>query len=325
MRAGLRGVEDLAAGVALGRAVVTHRGLLALPRSERAAEPTAGPPGEVDHRGGVQRDLEPGQRVGKPGGVGGEGVGGRVPRQLTAGELLGYQIADVALVLDRNAQRSRRSPELVPRRIESAANRPCSGVRRPEDRGLVAGIEGADPTVRTDQARRLADIGEAQVAVSGPTERLVLVQDRADNQLCAGVGAVKDLAVGEVLAVPGPNSEDLALATAHHRRGPAGGVPRLIDRVCGVALRGGQGGRHHQCRGRRQDGDTERQAPSRPTERITQPTVPKPRHPDLPRSVVMARKGDMHKESHKSASANHDTLHRCPRNPNRDRTRIESK
>ena len=325
MRAGLRGVEDLAAGVALGRAVVAHRGLLALPRSERAAEPAAGPPGEVDHRGGVQRDLEPGQCVGQPGGVGGKGVGGRVPRQLAAGELLGHQIADVALVLDRNAQRSRRSPELVPRRIEGAANRPGAGVRRPEDRGLVAGIEGADPTVRTDQTRRLADIGEAQVAVSRPTERLVLIQDRADNQLCPGVGAVKDLAVGEVLAVSRPDREDLALTTAHHRRGPAGGVPRLIDRICGVALRGGQGGRHHQCRGRRHDGDTECQAPSRPTERIPQPTVPKPHHADLPRPVLMAKSCYIDKESHKSAQANHDTLHRCPRNPNRDRTRIESK
>ena len=246
--AGLRGVEDLAAGVPLGRPVVTDRGLLALPRPQWSAKAATGPPREVDHGGGVQGNLKAGQAVGQPRRIGGEGIAGPIPRHLTAGELLTHQVAVVTLVLDWHSQRPGRAAEFVPGGIDGAADGPRAGIGGPEDRRLVAGAERTHPAVRSDQAGDHVDVREAEIAVGGATERLVFVQDRPVQQVRAGGGFEEDLAVGELLAVSGAHLVDVAVLAAYHRTGSAGGVPGRVDRVGGVALRRGERGGHHQCR-----------------------------------------------------------------------------
>ncbi len=209
--AGLRRVEDLPAGVSLGRPVVADRGLLTLWRPQGTAEAATGSPGEIDQRRGVQGNLETGEAVGETGRVGGEGVGDAVPGQLAAGERLAHQVTVVALVSDRHAQRTGGATEGVPGHVDRTANGPRAGFGCPEDRGLIAAIEGADPTVRSDQPGNHVDIWESQIAVGRTAKRLVFVQDRTVDQVRAGVGLEEDLAIGELLSVAATDLVDVAV------------------------------------------------------------------------------------------------------------------
>ena len=236
MRAGLRRIENLAARVALGRALLSDRRLIALPCPERTAESAGRPPGLVDDGGRVQRNLETDEVVGQAGGFTGERLRCRVPRQISAGELLAHDIAVVALVFGGDTQRSGGAAEFVPRDVDRAADRPRPGVGGPEDGRLVAGGERADPAVTPDEAGHLIDVRESEIAVGGTAQRLVLVEDLAVNQMCAGVGAEEDLSLGEFLTEAGTDLVNVALHAADSRIGAARGLPGLVDGVSGVAL-----------------------------------------------------------------------------------------
>ena len=264
MRTGLRGVKDFSARITLGCAVVTDRGLRPLPRAQWATEATRGAPRQVDQGGGIRGNLKTGEVVGEFGRRRGEGLGRKIPREFTAGELLAHGIAVVAFVFDGDAQRSGRTTQRVPGSIDGTANRERPGVVCPENGGFVAGIEGADPAVGAEQAGHFVDGRKAQVTVAWPTEGLVLVQDRAVDQVRTGIRGEEDFAAGELLTVAVADLVNLAVLAAQHGVRTARRTPCCADGVGGVTLRRGQRQRRDQHCGRGSHGHPQCQAPGGP-------------------------------------------------------------
>ena len=163
----------------------------------------------------------------------GEGVLRLVPGDLAAGEFLRDDFLGDRLIAQRRTQFAGRPEEFVPRGLDRPAHHECAVVRGPEDHRLVVGGEGAHLAGRFEPAVSLVGDREAEVAVCGSAERLVLGQDVGLDGIGAGGGAEEDLSTGEILGQP--VAADRILVTlfgAQRTGGAAGGPPGHID-VCG--------------------------------------------------------------------------------------------
>ena len=99
--------------------------------------------------------------------------------------------------------------------------------------GQTAVVTGAASGIGLALAHRFAAAGLNVVMADVEAEALTTAAD----QVRAGGGGEEDLAADEVLAVPVADLVDVAVLVAHHRVRTARGLPGLIDRGAGVALR----------------------------------------------------------------------------------------
>ena len=132
----------------------------------------------------------------------GEGVLRLVPGDLSAGELLRDDVLGDQLIAERRAQFAACPEKFVPRGFDGPAHHECAVIGGPEDHRLVVGGEGAHLAGRFETAVGLVGDREAQVAVCGSAERLVLGQDVGLDGVGSGGRAEEDLSAGEVLGQP---------------------------------------------------------------------------------------------------------------------------
>ena len=169
--------------------------------------------------------------------------------------------------------------------FDGAAHDPRTGVRRPEDDRLVRRAEGGVATVGRP-AGALVDGREAQVTVGRTAERLVLLQDRAGDDMRAGIGGEEDLARGKVLPETVTGRVDATVLGAQRTGLTAAGLPGRGDRRVGITFRRGDGRRRHQHR-REQSGAHEpyRKPPGNPAKPGSLPG-----HRSSPKSCKTTRK-----------------------------------
>ena len=174
-------------------------------------------------------NLQARQRLGQVRRTGAEGVGGLVPRDRSAAELLRDHVAGHTLVAHRGTQFAGGTLELVPGDLHGAAHdeRAISGAE--EDHRFVVGGELVELAARNRAVRGASD-RESQVTAGRSAQRLIGREHIALDRARAGGRAEIDLAAGEGLHYPvGADRLFGVLLGTQRPLGAACRAPHLVD------------------------------------------------------------------------------------------------